>query len=209
MKAVIGGVGYRDLSDHSFGPLITDELSRSDLPEGISAHDLSYNPVAVGQWLDAMEAAVRPSRLVLVAAPPRGRRPGAHHVYRWDGRLPDAERVQEAVADAVTGVIHVDNTLIVLAQFGPLPREVFVIEVEPGAEEFGTSFTPAVARKVQVVQELAVSVAVGGAHAESIRTCGLGGPAGPRTNLISGGNDERPGETGSVPFVLPRVTRRL
>ena len=46
------------------------------------------------------------------------------------------------VAEAVTGVISLDNLLIIATYFGKLPREVIVIEVEAVDEGWGEGFTP-------------------------------------------------------------------
>lgn len=198
MDVVIGGVGYRDLRDHSLGPLIADDLA-GDGPAGTHVHDLSYNAVAVGQWLQDLSPESRPSRMVLVSAISRGREVGTVVAYRWDGALPPAERIQEAVADAVTGVIHLDNTLIVLAQFGPLPEEVIVVEIEPGVEAFGSELSPEIEREVEGIKALVVRLATGGSGA--LPTHGLGGPP---AHPPRGNGRQSPGDAGMTP-----IERRL
>jgi Ni,Fe-hydrogenase maturation factor len=104
---------------------------------------------------------VRPpfERLVLVSAISRGRVPGTIVVYRWDGRLPDEDQVQARVAEAVTGVISLDNLLAVVGFFGALPEEVLVVEVEPEDEGWGDGFSATVEgvhpRVLETVRELA------------------------------------------------------
>ena len=51
MRTVIGGVGYRNLRDHSLGIVMSDELEPLASPPGLLIEDLCYGPVAVGQWL--------------------------------------------------------------------------------------------------------------------------------------------------------------
>jgi hydrogenase maturation protease len=177
MKSVIGGVGYRDLRDHTIGPMVSDRLAEEEIPAGVEAHDLSYNPVAVGQWLDALGPDGRPDRMVLVGAIERGREPGSHVAYRWDGILPDVERIQSAVSDAVTGVIHLDNTLIVLAQFGPLPDQLIVLEIEPVLEEFGEDLSPVLRQRFDPLKDSALRLATEDIEALRLPTCPLGGPA--------------------------------
>ena len=63
--------------------------------------------------------------------------------------LPSDEEIQRAVTEAVTGVIALDNTLVVARHFGALPDEVVVVEVEPGVQEFGDTFSDAVGRGVR------------------------------------------------------------
>lgn len=207
MRAVIGGIGYRDLRDHSLGPMVSDALASATLPPGVEVEDLSYNPVAVSQWLEAMDAGERPDRLVLVAALQRGREPGTATAYRWDAELPDPERIQAAVADAVTGVIHVDNTLIVLAQFGPLPEQVVVIEVEPAIEEFGQELSPRLAPRFEEYTALALHLATDDGATRRLPVCGLGGPGpalGPRRSQNGSSAD---GPRMGPPF--PTEIRRL
>ena len=78
-----------------------------------------------------------------------GRRPGTVTAYRWDGVLPGDEEIQRAVTEAVTGVIALDNTLVVARHFGALPDEIVVVEVEPAVHEFGDTFSDAVGRVVR------------------------------------------------------------
>ena len=51
--------------------------------------------------------------------------------YRWDRVLPEPDEIQARVAEAVTGVVDLDNLLVVVCQFGALPEEVLVVEVQP------------------------------------------------------------------------------
>ena len=135
MRILIGGVGYSYLRDGSVGPLVVAELAREAWPDGVLVEDLSYGPIAVLQRLQ--EADPPFDRLVLVAAVRRGRAPGTVTAYRWDHRLPDAAEIQARVAEAVTGVISLDNLLVVVGFFTALPRDVAVLEVEPEDEGWG------------------------------------------------------------------------
>jgi hydrogenase maturation protease len=135
MRTLIGGVGYSYLRDGSVGPLVVAELAREAWPDGVLVEDLSYGPIAVLQRLQ--EADPPFDRLVLVAAVRRGRAPGTVTTYRWDHRLPDAAEIQARVAEAVTGVISLDNLLVVVGFFNALPRDVSVLEVEPEDEGWG------------------------------------------------------------------------
>lgn len=79
--------------------------------------------------------------------------------YRWDGRLPADDEIQRAVTDAVTGIIAVENTLVISRYFGALPDEVVVVEVEPERHEFGASFSPPVAAVFESACDLVWSYA--------------------------------------------------
>jgi len=142
MRTLIGGVGYSYLRDGSLGPLVVAELAREAWPDGVLVEDLSYGPIAVMQRL---QDAVPPfDRLVLVAAVRRGQAPGTVTRYRWDHRLPDAVEIQARVAEAVTGVISLDNLLVVAGFFKALPPDVSVLEVEPLDEGWGEGLSPVV-----------------------------------------------------------------
>jgi len=176
VRVIIAGVGYRNLRDHSVGVVVADRLLERAWSEDVVVEDLSYNPIAVVQRLEDEPAERRFARAVMVAAVERGNRPpGAVTAYRWDGVLPDDEEVQRAVTEAVTGVIALDNTLVVTRHFGGLPDEVVVIEVEPGVQEFGEDFSEPVARIIDHVCELAITMATDASAAVQLPSCSLGG----------------------------------
>ena len=176
MKTLIGGVGYTNLRDHSAGGAVIDRLATRSWPPAVSVEDASYNPIAFVQRLDDEPADGRFTRAIFVAALPRpGRAPGEVSIYRWDGALPDATAIQAAVAEAVTGVISLDNTLVVARHFQALPAEVIVIEIEPETHEFGDAFSPAVARAIDQVERLLLDVATDPAASARIPLAPLGG----------------------------------
>lgn len=156
-RVLVGGVGYRLLRDLSLGPLLMDRLKQEDWPEGVEIEDLSYGPVGVMHNLDA-----RPpyDRIVLVGGVQRGRPPGDVFRYAWARRLPDPEEIQARVAEAITGVISLDNLLIIATYFDKLPRDVVVIEVEAADEDWGEEFSPEVERAIpRAIDEIRRSIA--------------------------------------------------
>ncbi len=150
MKVLIAGVGYTYMRDLSVGPVVVSRLRRLEWPPEVEIQDLSYGPIAVVQWFQDRPNAFR--RAVFVAAVERGRPSGRLYRYRWDGRLPPPEEIQERVAEAVTGVISLDNLLIIAQHFQVLPPEVTVVEVEPVDTHWGPGFTA----PVQAAAEAAV-----------------------------------------------------
>ena len=77
------------------------------------------------------------------------------YCYRWAHQLPDPEEIQARVAEAVTGVISLDNLLIIATYFGKLPRDVLVIEVEAADEGWGEGFSAHVEKAIpRVVAEI-------------------------------------------------------
>ncbi|GAC1476621.1 MAG: hypothetical protein PVSMB4_00110 [Ktedonobacterales bacterium] len=138
-RVFIGGVGYTNLRDLSVGPVLVPEITRLDWPIGVEIDDLSLGgPIAA---VHRFRAAAPYDRLVLFGAVGRGRQPGQVYCYRWDAHLPDPEEIQMRVGEAVTGIVSLDNTLIVGGFFGIWPGEVVVVEVEPRDEEWGMEFS--------------------------------------------------------------------
>ena len=159
MRTLIAGVGYSNLSDQSVGPIVAAQLRREEWPAHVEVDDLSYGPISVVHRF--AEASPPYGRLVLVGAADRGASGARVRCYRWDRVLPTAAEIQGRVAEAVTGVIDLDNLLIVVQQFGALPAEVFVVEVQPVVLEFGSEPGPAVAALLPEVCRLARALAVG------------------------------------------------
>jgi hydrogenase maturation protease len=149
LRVLVGGIGYRFLRDGSVGGWVTDTLMER-AGDGIEVEDLSYHPVGLHQNL---EDRLPYDRIVLAAAVARGRAPGTVTTYRWDGVLPPPEEIQDRVSEAVTGVIGLDNTLIVCAALGSLPADVRVVEVEPEDEGWGEGFSDTVAAVLPEVLE--------------------------------------------------------
>ena len=177
MRAVIGGVGYRNLRDHSLGIVMSDELEALADPPALLVEDLCYGPVAVAQWFldEARDAPI--TRAVFISAIGRedGRPPGTISAYRWDHVLPSEDEIQRCVVDAVTGVILLDNTLIVVEWMKALPRETIVIEVEPLEHAFGDDMSPAVAAAYAEVRRLALRYATDDAAGRTLPIRPLGG----------------------------------
>ena len=151
-RILIGGVGYRNLRDMSVGPLLSDRLRQLSWPEGVEIEDLSYGPIGIMHNLDD-----RPpyERLILIAGVKRDREPGGIYSYRWNHELPDPEEIQARVSEAVTGVISLDNLLIICSYFKKLPRDVNVIEVEAIDDNWGEELTPAIETILPaVIQEI-------------------------------------------------------
>ena len=140
-RVLVAGVGYRNLRDMSLGPLLIDRLQSAQWPEGIEVEDLSYGPIAIMHSLDE-----RPpyDRMVFVSGAKRGRTPGEIHRFAWLHELPDAEEIHQRVTEAATGVIDLENLLIVATYFKKLPKDVVVFEVEVADDSFGETMTPIV-----------------------------------------------------------------
>ncbi len=149
MRVLVGGVGYRFLRDGAVGVYMADQLAAS-ATNGIEVEDLGYHPVGFAQNLQE-----RPpyDRIVLVGAVVRGREPGTVTAYRWDHVLPSVKEIQERVSEAVTGVVSLDNLLIVTEALGGFPEDVRVVEIEPADEGWGEGFSPTVEAKLTEIEE--------------------------------------------------------
>ncbi|MEJ7811311.1 MAG: hypothetical protein WKG32_12945 [Gemmatimonadaceae bacterium] len=176
-RTVIGGVGYRNLRDHSLGIVMSDELELEARPPALLVEDLCYGPVAVGQWLldEAREAPITRAVFVTAVAREDGRPAGTISAYRWDRVLPPDDEIQRAVTDAVTGVILLDNTLVVTEWMKALPAETLVVEVEPQEHAFGDAMSPAVAAAYPRVRDLVMRLATSEAFGRTLPVTPLGG----------------------------------
>ncbi len=160
-SVLIGTIGYFNLRDYSIGPHLLPKLKAMPWPQGVEVDELNWGPIAIVQKFEAMP---RPyDRVVLLTARNAGRLPGTITLRRWGGGLPEGNNIQARIAEAVTGVISVDNLLIIGEYFRIWPPEVFVVDVEPGAEEMGETFTPAIEKclpdVLKTIREAAVKEA--------------------------------------------------
>lgn len=138
---LVGGVGYRNLRDMSAGPELIERVRTLVWPDRVEVEDLSFGAVHVLHWLQEQDPF---DALVLVAAVARGRRPGSVARVAWTTPLLSGEAVQEAIAEAVTGVLSLDTLLTVLGYFAALPPRVTLIEIEPRDDDWGPEFSPLV-----------------------------------------------------------------
>jgi hydrogenase maturation protease len=148
-RVLVGGIGYRNLRDHSVGLFVIDRLAER-ATETVEVEDVSYHPVGLSQNLQDRAPY---DRVVLVSAASRGRPPGTVAAYKWSGELPGTEEIQERISEAVTGVISLDNTLVVCGALGGLPDDVQIVEVEPVEEGWGESLSAAIEQKLPEIVE--------------------------------------------------------
>jgi hydrogenase maturation protease len=140
-RILVAGVGYTCLGDHSAGPELVERLSSEEWPPGVLVEDLSYGPIDV---LFKLQSSPPFRAGVFLTAAARGRPPGTLERRRWVGASLPPDDLQARMAEAVTGVISLDNLLHILHHFGVLPAEVIVLEIEPRGESWGTEFSPPV-----------------------------------------------------------------
>ena len=152
-RILIAGVGYSNLSDLSLGPILTDYLTKRTWPEGTDVEDLSYGPIFILHSLDERQPY---DRMIFFASVEREREPGSIRRFRWMNALPPVEEIQARVIEAGTGVISLENLLVVATQFKKLPAEVIVLEVEPFDNSFGETLSEELAAMLgQLADEIA------------------------------------------------------
>ncbi len=133
---LIGIVGYTPVLDcYPLGPRLMQALEDGAAP-GTKVENMSWSPIHIVQrFQDA--GAERPERLVLVGGASASTTPGAIRTFRWTGGTLAPATVQERVYEAVTGVVDIENTLMIGEQFGVWPTETFSVELDLPAETFG------------------------------------------------------------------------
>ena len=181
---LIGIVGYTPVLDaFPLSARLIKELRRRLPGDGsVAIENMSWGPIHIVQRFQDLETP-RLERLVLVGGASVSVKPGRVRAYRWmGGKLPE-HAVQERMYEAVTGIVDIENTLVIGEYFGIWPAECFVVEADIPGDWFGTmvmadskkrgddgsltkklGFSP---RRMQVViGEMAAALAVDGAQAK-------------------------------------------
>ena len=133
----LGLVGYYQfIRGYPLGPELKERLDSITWPEHqVDIKEMNWGPVAIVQDFQASKASY--DRMVLVAAVARGGKTGAVTCRRWIGGELGAMAIQQRIFEAVTGIISVDNLLVIGEHFGIWPQELIVIEVEIPDDSIG------------------------------------------------------------------------
>jgi len=128
-QTLIGIVGYYPfVRGYPLGPELREKLENSEWQTNVIIKELNWGPVAIVQEFQAEGLTF--DRAVLIAPVRRGRRLGFVHSRRWvGGDLPVME-IQNRMFEAVTGIVSIDNLLVIGDHFGIWPKNVIVVEVE-------------------------------------------------------------------------------
>lgn len=136
-QVVIGLVGYYQfVRGYPIGPELKErleELHQQD--DDYVIQEMNWGPIAIVQ--DFQASSVTYDRIVLIAAVDRGLDAGTVTCRHWIGGKLDVLAVQERVFEAVTGVISLDNLLVIGEHFGIWPEEVITVEVQLADSAFG------------------------------------------------------------------------
>jgi len=159
-KTLIGTVGYHILGNHSMPPMLYSHLQNLELPSYVKVDELNWGPVAVTQMFQAEDPPFH--RVVILCAIERkGRKIGDIDIFQWKGGLPDEEQIQACVGDAATGVISVENLLVIGEYFKIWKDEVYLVDVEPGPEVAGEQLTLGMEQKIPDIISVLRNLATG------------------------------------------------
>lgn len=158
MNVLIAGVGHPNLKDLSFGQVLLQHLQMQPWPDFVTLENLSFGAIAVLQWFEDVPGKF--DRVVFITAAERERTPGTIETYSWQFPPLDETKVQDAVAESVTGISSIDNLLLILQQFNALPANVEVIELEPIDSDIGFACSEAVTARFDEYTELVRHIAL-------------------------------------------------
>lgn len=128
-RVALGLVGYYQfIRGYPLGPELKECLDSMTWRYPVDIKEMNWGPVAIVQDFQANKISY--NRVVLIAAVQRGRAFGSVIPRRWTGGKLPVMAVQDRIFEAVTGIVSVDNLLVIGAHFEIWPDEVIVIEVE-------------------------------------------------------------------------------
>ena len=139
---LVAGVGYQHLSDFSFGSVLVERMQEMEWPEEVRIEDFGWGPISILHWFEESPGR-KFERAIFAGAIERGREPGNVYTYAWLSDKPDPEVVQERISEALTGVISLENLLIIGQHFEALPPDTTVIELEPVEQGWGSDMSEA------------------------------------------------------------------
>lgn len=137
MRVLIGIVGHSPILDrYPLGPLLMQDLQDRDWGSMIiEVENMTWSPIHVTQRLQDHQTVY--DRTVLIGSSAGCLRPGNVVVYKWIGGEMSTLKLQERVYEGVTGVVSLDNTLVIGDYFKVWPKEVFTVEVDLPGDAFG------------------------------------------------------------------------
>ena len=137
LRTLIGVVGYSPLVEaFPLGPALMRRLeAAAEQRSGLAIENMTWSPIHIVQRFE--DGSLAADRLVLIGAADACGEPGRITCWRWGGgSLPPAV-LQERIYEAVTGIVSLDNTLVIGEHFGVWPNQVMTVEIEMGPQTFG------------------------------------------------------------------------
>ncbi|MEE8321861.1 MAG: hypothetical protein V3R68_08480 [Gammaproteobacteria bacterium] len=136
-RVAIGLVGYYQfIRGYPLGPELRERLDEISWHEiDVNIKEMNWGPIAIVQ--DFQASSIPYDRIVLVAGVDRGMQAGSVTCRHWLGGKLDDSVVQDRIFEAVTGVINLDNLLVIGEHFNIWPEELITIEVQLADSSFG------------------------------------------------------------------------
>ena len=136
-QVAIGLVGYfQFIRGYPLGPEFMERMEATHWPEvDVSIKEMNWGPIAIVQ--DFQANSIKYDRIVFVTAVDRGLQHGTITCRQWLGGELDTLAIQDRIFEAVTGVISLDNLLVIGEHFKVWPQEVITIEVQLAESSFG------------------------------------------------------------------------
>jgi hypothetical protein len=155
------------LRNHSVGPILLPDIRQIDWPDAVVVEEMNWGPIAIVQYFQTLQTPF--DRVVFLVAIERpNRKIGDIDIFQWKGGLPSETQIQACVGDAATGVISVENLLIIGEYFKIWPKELYLVDVEPGPESAGEHLTESVRRKVPEVLKTLRKIVLNGIPSEDL-----------------------------------------
>jgi len=136
-KVLIGIVGYSPLIEaFPLGPRLRWRLEAGPWRKvEATVENMTWCPIHIVQRFQ--DGSLAADRLILVGAADVCREPGRITCHHWQGGSLRPDVLQERMYEAVTGIVCLDNTLVIGEHFGVWPEEVLTVELEMRPETFG------------------------------------------------------------------------
>jgi len=135
---LVGLVGETPVLDElGLGPLLARRLRACTWPGAIAVdvEAMNWGALHIVQGLEGRRGAH--SRAVLVACTDHGGAPGEIRLGRWTHEEMATLPLQQRIFEAVTGIVSLDNLLVIGEHFKVWPAEVLTVEVQAAESLFG------------------------------------------------------------------------
>jgi hypothetical protein len=133
---LIGVVGYSPLIEaFPLGPRLMRRLEAQPWQVTATVENMTWSPLHIVQRFQ--DGSLAADRLVLIGAADLCHEPGNIGCHHWQGGSLPPKVLQERMYEAVTGIVSLDNTLMIGEHFGVWPDEVLTVELEMWPQTFG------------------------------------------------------------------------
>ncbi|XWN32848.1 MAG: hypothetical protein ROR55_07120 [Devosia sp.] len=137
LRTLIGIVGYTPVLEvFPLGPHLMTALNEAVADTAVTVENMTWGPIHIVQRFQEPDAE-RFARVVLVGAGSSAPQPGKVRAFRWAGGTMDEETLQERIYEGITGVVDIENTLVIGGHFGVWPAETYTVEADLPADAFG------------------------------------------------------------------------